>query len=37
MCEIELGESWRVNPNEELIQSLSEWLQPENVLQGANL
>ena len=30
-CEIELGEAWRVNLQDELIQSLSEWLEPENV------
>jgi DNA polymerase III subunit alpha len=30
-CEIELGEAWRVNLHEKLIQSLHEWLQPENV------
>ncbi|MGZ9038898.1 MAG: DNA polymerase III subunit alpha, partial [Burkholderiales bacterium] len=31
VCEIELGEAWRVEPQEELIQSLSDWLKPENV------
>jgi DNA polymerase-3 subunit alpha len=31
VCEIELGEAWRVDPQEALIQSLSEWLKPENV------
>jgi DNA polymerase-3 subunit alpha len=31
MCEIDLGEKWRVNPNDQLIASLSEWLKPENV------
>jgi len=30
-CEIDLGESWRVNLHEDLIRSLSEWLSPENV------
>ena len=30
-CEIDLGDAWRVNPHEELIQSLREWLSPENV------
>ena len=31
VCELELGEAWRVDPQEALIQSLSEWLKPENV------
>ncbi len=31
VCEIELGEAWRVDPQEALIQSLSEWLKAENV------
>jgi DNA polymerase-3 subunit alpha len=31
ICEIDLGESWRVNLHEELIRSLNEWLSPENV------
>ena len=31
MCEIDLGDSWRVNLKDELIQSLSDWLEPENV------
>jgi DNA polymerase-3 subunit alpha len=30
-CEIDLGEAWRVNPHEDLIRSLSDWLSPENV------
>ncbi len=30
-CEVKLGEAWQVNINEDLIRSLSEWLQPENV------
>jgi len=30
-CEIDLGDAWRVNLNDELIQSLTEWLSPENV------
>ena len=30
-CEVKLGQSWQVNINEDLIRSLSEWLQPENV------
>lgn len=30
-CEINLGEAWRVNLHDDLIQSLSEWLKPENV------
>ena len=30
-CEIDLGETWRVNLNDDLIRSLSEWLSPENV------
>jgi len=30
-CEIELGSAWRVNLQDELIQSLGEWLKPENV------
>jgi DNA polymerase III subunit alpha len=31
VCEIELGEAWRVDPQEALIESLSLWLKPENV------
>ncbi|MBI4193778.1 MAG: DNA polymerase III subunit alpha [Betaproteobacteria bacterium] len=31
MCEIDLGEAWRVNPHADLIASLSDWLRPENV------
>ena len=30
-CEINLGEEWNVHPRDELIASLGEWLQPENV------
>ncbi|MGZ5115430.1 MAG: DNA polymerase III subunit alpha [Burkholderiales bacterium] len=30
-CEIQLGDEWRVNLHEDLIQSLSDWLKPENV------
>ncbi len=30
-CEIDLGDSWRVNLHDDLINSLAEWLQPENV------
>ena len=30
-CEISLGEEWNVHPRDELIASLAEWLQPENV------
>ena len=30
-CEIQLGDEWRVNLHEDLIQSLSDWLRPENV------
>ena len=30
-CELDLGEAWRVNLHDELIQSLSQWLKPENV------
>ena len=37
-CEVKLGQTWQVNINEDLIRSLSEWLQPENVniLYGNN-
>jgi DNA polymerase-3 subunit alpha len=31
MCEISLGDAWRVNLHDDLIHSLSEWLSPENV------
>jgi DNA polymerase-3 subunit alpha len=31
MCEIDLGEAWRVTLHDELIRSLAEWLRPENV------
>jgi DNA polymerase-3 subunit alpha len=31
VCEIDLGESWRVNLHDDLIRSLGEWLSPENV------
>ncbi|OGA34623.1 MAG: DNA polymerase III subunit alpha [Betaproteobacteria bacterium RIFCSPLOWO2_12_FULL_64_23] len=30
-CEMRLGEDWRVRPDDELMQSLREWLRPENV------
>ena len=30
-CEIELGEAWRVNLQDELIETLHGWLKPENV------
>ena len=30
-CEVTLGEQWNVHPRDELIASLAEWLQPENV------
>jgi DNA polymerase-3 subunit alpha len=31
LCEIELGEAWRVNLQNELIETLHGWLKPENV------
>jgi DNA polymerase-3 subunit alpha len=31
ICEIDLGEAWRVRLDDELIRSLREWLSPENV------
>ena len=31
VCEILLGEDWKVHPRDELYASLAEWLQPENV------
>jgi DNA polymerase-3 subunit alpha len=31
MCEIELGDAWRISLHDELIRSLAEWLKPENV------
>jgi DNA polymerase-3 subunit alpha len=31
VCEIDLGESWRVNLHDDLIRSLGDWLSPENV------
>ncbi len=31
VCELNLGEEWKVHPRDELIASLGEWLQPENV------
>ena len=31
VCEIRLGEDWKVHPRDELYASLAEWLQPENV------
>ena len=30
-CEIDLGEAWRVNLQDDLIRSLGDWLRPENV------
>jgi DNA polymerase-3 subunit alpha len=30
-CEMRLGEDWRVRPDDALMQSLGEWLRPENV------
>jgi DNA polymerase-3 subunit alpha len=30
-CEMRLGEDWRVRPDDALMQSLREWLRPENV------
>ncbi|MDO8596478.1 MAG: hypothetical protein Q7R45_07625, partial [Sulfuricaulis sp.] len=30
-CEIELGETWRVNLNDNLLQSLAAWLSEDNV------
>lgn len=40
-CEIQLGDAWRVNLKDELIQSLAEWVKPENVdivyREGASL
>jgi DNA polymerase-3 subunit alpha len=30
-CEMRLGEDWRVRPDDALMQSLQEWLRPENV------
>jgi len=30
-CEIDLGDAWRVNLNDDLIRSLSEWLSADNV------
>jgi DNA polymerase-3 subunit alpha len=30
-CEVKLGTEWQVNINDDLIRSLSDWLQPENV------
>jgi DNA polymerase III subunit alpha len=30
-CEIDLGEAWRVNLNDDLIRSLTDWLSAENV------
>ncbi|MCI3950597.1 MAG: dnaE, partial [Burkholderiales bacterium] len=31
ICEIDLGEAWRVKLHDDLIRSLGEWLKPENV------
>ena len=30
-CEVRLGDEWQVRPEQELMQSLCEWLRPENV------
>ncbi|OGA50252.1 MAG: DNA polymerase III subunit alpha [Betaproteobacteria bacterium RIFCSPLOWO2_12_FULL_62_13] len=30
-CEIDLGEAWRVNLHDDLVQALADWLKPENV------
>jgi len=30
-CRIDLGEEWRVRPDDTLMQSLADWLRPENV------
>ena len=30
-CEVRLGEEWRVRPDDGLMQSLNDWLRPENV------
>ena len=30
-CEVRLGEEWRVRPDDALMQSLQQWLRPENV------
>jgi len=30
-CEIDLGDAWRVNLQDDLIRSLADWLKPENV------
>jgi len=30
-CRIDLGDEWRVKPDDTLIEALSDWLQPENV------
>jgi DNA polymerase-3 subunit alpha len=31
MCELDLGDAWRVSLQDELIRALAEWLKPENV------
>ena len=31
VCEIRLGDAWKVHPRDELYASLAEWLRPENV------
>jgi DNA polymerase-3 subunit alpha len=31
LCEIDLGDTWRVSLHEELIHALGDWLRPENV------
>jgi DNA polymerase-3 subunit alpha len=30
-CEVRLGDAWRVSPDDTLVESLSDWLRPENV------
>jgi DNA polymerase-3 subunit alpha len=30
-CDVALGESWRVRPDEQLLEALGDWLAPENV------
>jgi DNA polymerase III subunit alpha len=30
-CEVRLGDEWRVSPDDTLVESLSDWLRPENV------
>jgi DNA polymerase-3 subunit alpha len=31
VCEVRLGDAWRVSPDDTLVESLSDWLKPENV------